>query len=70
MATIGTSVRSAIKVASTSKATAAKRTVFESKIATRGSFFDQASFNLFMEKHQQKQSPKNTAWNSNANLRK
>ena len=45
---------------STSKTTA-KRTVVESKIATRGSFFDQASFNLFMEKLQQKQSPKNTA---------
>ena len=63
MATIGTSVRTAMKVVSTSILTSQK-TAVESKIATRGSFFDQDSYKLFMEKHQQKQSPNNTSWNN------
>ena len=68
MATIGTSLCSAMKVVSTSISTSQK-TAVASKIATRGSFFDQDSFwfKLFMEKHQQKQSSKNTGnttWNN------
>ena len=62
MATIGTSLCSAMKVVSTSISTSQK-TAVASKIATRGLFFDQDSLS-YSWKNQQKQSPKNTTWNN------
>ena len=63
MTTIGTSLCSAMKVVSTSISTSQKTAVASSKIATRGSFFDQDSLS-YSWKNQQKQSPKNTTWNN------
>ena len=60
MASISTSVRSLMTSNSS-------RAAIKSRIATRGSFFDQESFHLFMKKHQMKQTPKNKNWISNKN---
>merc|ERR1719288_292411 len=57
MATITTSVRSAMKMTTSAVTTG-------SKIISRGSFFDKESQNAFLEKHQQKCTPKNSTWNS------
>merc|ERR1712152_39179 len=64
MATISTSVRSAMKM---TPAVASAVTTTGSKIVSRGSFFDKESQNAFLKKHQQKCSPKNSTWNSNSN---
>merc|ERR1711902_371791 len=64
MATISTSVRSAMKM---TPAVASAVTTTGSKIISRGSFFDKESQNAFLEKHQQKCTPKNSTWNSNSN---
>merc|ERR1711902_465886 len=64
MATISTSVRSAMKM---TPAVASAVTTTSSKIISRGSFFDKESQNAFLEKHQQKCTPKNSTWNSNSN---
>merc|ERR1711902_193004 len=64
MATISTSVRSAMKM---TPAVASAVTTTSSKIVSRGSFFDKESRNAFLEKHQQKCTPKNSTWNSNSN---
>merc|ERR1711899_432300 len=64
MATISTSVRSAMKM---TPAVASAVTSTGSKIVSRGSFFDKESQNAFLEKHQQKCTPKNSTWNSNSN---
>merc|ERR1711902_159251 len=65
MATISTSVRSAMKM--TPAVASAVTTSTGSKIISRGSFFDKESQNAFLEKHQQKCTPKNSTWNSNSN---
>ena len=60
MASISTSVRSLMT-------TNSNRASVKSRIATRGSFFDQESLKFFMEKHQMKQTPKNKNWIANKN---
>ena len=64
MATISSSVRSAMKMTQT----VSSAVNGGSKIVSRGSFFDPDSYNAFMEKHQQKNTPKSTTWSTNSNL--
>merc|ERR1712086_1031140 len=69
MATISSSVIAAMKITPT----VAKSAASGSKILTRGSFFDPESQKAFLDKHQQKNTPKITTcstWssmNSNSN---
>jgi hypothetical protein len=63
MATISSSVLNAMKMTPT----VAKSAASGSKILTRGSFFDPESQKAFLDKHQQKNTPKITTcstWSS------
>jgi len=63
MATISSSVIAAMKITPT----VAKSAASGSKILTRGSFFDPESQKAFLDKHQQKNTPKITTcstWSS------
>merc|ERR1712244_74242 len=64
MSTISTSVRSAMKITNTVAKNVASSS---SKISSsRGSFFDQESHKLFLDKHQQKNTPNSNTWTKNS----